>query len=263
MGTSTCLVVNGTELRQVPGMCGVVDGGIVDGLWGYEAGQSGVGDLFGWFVDNAVPRQYEEDAATRGVGVHEHLTALAATQSVGQHGLIALDWLSGNRSVLVNHELSGVLVGLTVTTRPEDVYRALVESTAFGARVIVEAFAGAGVPVDEFIVAGGLAKNELVMQIYADVLRLPLSLIGSEQGPALGSAIHAAVAAGAYPDVPAASDAMGRLEQAVYVPNAANADRYDELFAEYVTLHDHFGRGGNDVMRRLKRIRREAAAGGA
>jgi L-ribulokinase len=136
------------------------------------------------------------------------------------------------------------------------------ESTAFGARVIVEAFAGAGVPVDEFIVAGGLAKNELLMQIYADVLRLPLSLIGSEQGPALGSAIHAAVAAGAYPDVPAAADAMGRLEQAVYVPNEADADRYDELFAEYVILHDHFGRGDNEVMRRLKRIRRDAAPGG-
>jgi L-ribulokinase len=263
MGTSTCHVVNGTDLRQVPGMCGVVDGGIVEGLWGYEAGQSGVGDLFGWFVDNAVPRRYEEDAAARGLGVHEHLTALAAEQAVGQHGLLALDWLSGNRSVLVNHELSGLLVGLTVTTRPEDIYRALMESTAFGARVIVEAFVGAGVPVDEFIVAGGLAKNGLLMQIYADVLRLPLSLIGSEQGPALGSAIHAAVAAGAYPDVPAASEAMGRLDQAVYVPNDATADRYDELFAEYSTLHDHFGRGGNDVMRRLKRIRRDVAAGGA
>jgi L-ribulokinase len=262
MGTSTCHVINGTDLRQVPGMCGVVDGGIVKGLWGYEAGQSGVGDLFGWFVDNAVPHRYEEDAAARGVGVHEHLTALAAEQAVGQHGLLALDWLSGNRSVLVNHELSGLLVGLTVTTRPEDIYRALMESTAFGARVIVEAFVGAGVPVDEFIVAGGLAKNGLLMQIYADVLRLPLSLIGSEQGPALGSAIHAAVAAGAYPDVPAASEAMGRLEQAVYVPNEASADRYDELFAEYSTLHDHFGRGGNDVMRRLKRIRRDVAAGG-
>jgi L-ribulokinase len=262
MGTSTCHVVNATDLRQVPGMCGVVDGGIVEGLWGYEAGQSGVGDLFGWFVDNAVPRRCEDEAAARGVGVHEHLTSLAATQMVGQHGLLALDWLSGNRSVLVNHELSGLLVGLTVTTRPEDIYRALMESTAFGARVIVEAFVGAGVPVDEFVVAGGLAKNELLMQIYADVLRLPLSLIGSEQGPALGSAIHAAVAAGVYPDVPAAADAMGRLVQAAYVPNDVNADRYDELFAEYTALHDHFGRGGNDVMRRLKRIRRDVAAGG-
>jgi L-ribulokinase len=261
MGTSTCHVVNGVDLHEVPGMCGVVDGGIVDGLWGYEAGQSGVGDLFGWFVDNCVPRSYSDEAERRGISTHDHLTTLAQAQAVGEHGLLALDWHSGNRSVLVNHELSGLVVGLTVTTRPEDVYRALVESTAFGARTIIEAFVGAGVPVDEFVVAGGLAKNRLIMQIYADVLRLPLSLIGSEQGPALGSAIHAAVAAGAYPDVPTAAAVMGKLEQAVYTPIVANADRYDELFKEYTTLHDYFGRGGNDVMRRLKRIRRDVAAG--
>ena len=263
MGTSTCHVMNGTELREVPGMCGVVDGGIIEGLWGYEAGQSGVGDLFGWVVDNCVPDRYAAEAQRRGIGLHEYLTQLAAAQRVGQHGLLALDWLNGNRSVLVNHELSGLIVGLTVTTAPEDIYRALMESTAFGARKIVEAFVDSGVPVDELVVAGGLAKNALLMQIYADVLRLPLSLIGSEQGPALGSAIHAAVAAGAYPDVPAASEAMGKLQTAVYTPIAENADRYDELFAEYTTLHDYFGRGHNDVMRRLKRIRREVAAGGA
>ncbi|MET0909416.1 MAG: ribulokinase [Ilumatobacteraceae bacterium] len=263
MGTSTCHVMNGTELREVPGMCGVVDGGIIEGLWGYEAGQSGVGDLFGWVVDNCVPDRYAAEAQRRGIGVHEYLTQLAAAQRVGQHGLLALDWLNGNRSVLVNHELSGLIVGLTVTTAPEDIYRTLMESTAFGARKIVEAFVDSGVPVDELVVAGGLAKNALLMQIYADVLRLPLSLIGSEQGPALGSAIHAAVAAGAYPDVPAASEAMGKLQKAVYTPIAENADRYDELFAEYTTLHDYFGRGHNDVMRRLKRIRREVAAGGA
>ena len=262
MGTSTCHVMNGAELYEVPGMCGVVDGGIVDGLWGYEAGQSGVGDLFAWLVESGVPRRYSDVAEAQGVSLHEHLTELAAAQQVGEHGLLALDWLNGNRSVLVNHELSGLIVGLTLTTRPEDIYRALMESTAFGARKIVEAFVDAGVPVDEFIVAGGLAKNRLLMQIYADVLRLPLSLIGSEQGPALGSAIHAAVAAGAYPDVPTASSAMGKLERAVFEPIAANADRYDELFAEYTTLHDYFGRGSNDVMRRLKRIRRDVASGG-
>ncbi len=261
MGTSTCHVMSGADRREVPGMCGVVDGGIIEGLWGYEAGQSGVGDLFGWVVDNCLPRQYADEAEARGLGRHEYLTELAAAQAVGQHGLVALDWLNGNRSVLVNHELSGLLVGVTLSTRPEDIYRALLESTAFGARTIVEAFVSSGVPVDEFIVAGGLAKNRLLMQIYADVLRMPLSLIGSEQGPALGAAIHAAVAAGCYADVPSASAAMGRLDRAVYTPIAANADRYDELFAEYTTLHDYFGRGANDVMRRLKRIRREVAAG--
>lgn len=162
--------------------------------------------------------------------------------------------------MLVNHELTGLVLGLTVTTRPEDVYRALMEATAFGTRTIVETFEAAGVPVDEFIVAGGLARNRLLMQIYADVLRRPLSLIASEQGPALGSAIHAAVAAGAYPDVPAAAEAMGRRHEAVYEPNPADAARYDELYAEYTALHDHFGRGGSDVMHRLKRIRREASS---
>src|SRR5690348_5468832 len=192
-------------LRDVPGMCGVVDGGIIAGRWGYEAGQSGVGDIFGWFTEQSVPASYAVAAAGAGESVHEHLTRLAAAQEVGQHGLVALDWHSGNRSVLVDHELSGLVMGMTLATRPEDVYRALLEATAFGTRVIVEAFSESGVPVEEFIVAGGLAKNELLMQIYADVTRLPLSVIGSEQGPALGSAIHAAVAAGAYPDVSTAA----------------------------------------------------------
>ncbi|MCW2779523.1 MAG: ribulokinase, partial [Frankiales bacterium] len=196
MGTSTCHVMSSDVLAEVPGMCGVVDGGIVPGLWGYEAGQSGVGDVFGWFVDTCVPASYATDAAAQGLSVHEHLTALAARQQVGEHGLVALDWHSGNRSVLVDHELSGVVVGLTLSTRPEDVYRALVEATAFGARTIVEAFEAAGVPVTEFVVAGGLLKNAFLMQVYADVLRRPLSALTSEQGPALGAAIHAAVAAG-------------------------------------------------------------------
>ena len=258
MGTSTCHVVNGTSLHDVPGMCGVVDGGIVAGSWGYEAGQSGVGDLFAWCANYGVPVDYEQAAAAAGIDMHQHLSNLAAVQAVGQHGLLALDWHNGNRSVLVNHELSGLVVGLTVNTRPEDVYRALVEATAFGARTIVDTLVEHGVPVDEYIVAGGLAKYPFVMQIYADVLRRPLSVIGSAQGPALGSAIHAAVAAGAYPDVAAASAAMGSLKPDGYQPSPAAADRYERLFADYTELHDHFGRGATDVMRRLKQLRREA-----
>jgi L-ribulokinase len=258
MGTSTCHIMNGEALREVPGMCGAVDGGITAGLWGYEAGQSGVGDIFNWFVTNAVPAAYAEEAAARGLDVHELLTEKAATQPVGAHGLVALDWHSGNRSVLVDHELSGVVVGQTLATRPEDVYRALLEATAFGTRTIVEAFEASGVPVEEFVVAGGLLKNPLLMQIYSDVLDLPLSTIRSTQGPALGAAIHAAVAAGAYPDIHAASDAMGGVDRAVYTPDPARVAAYDALYAEYRTLHDYFGRGANDVMRRLKAIRRTA-----
>lgn len=254
MGTSTCHVVNGTELAEVPGMCGVVEGGLSPGAWGYEAGQSGVGDIFGWFVEHATPA---------GLDSHERLSELAAAQPVGAHGLIALDWWNGNRSLLVNHDLSGLVVGLTLATRPADVYRALLEATAYGTRMIIEAFSAAGVPTRELVVAGGLTANRLLMQIYSDVTNRPLSLIGSAQGPALGSAIHAAVAAGAYPDVYAASAAMGRVDRDAYRPDPDRARAYDALYAEYRTLHDHFGRGGNDVMSRLRAIRNAAVDGSA
>jgi len=258
MGTSTCHVMNGDKLAEVPGMCGVVDGGIVDGLYGYEAGQSGVGDIFAWYVKNQVPQSAVDDAAAAGKSVHQHLTDVAYEQPVGAHGLVALDWHSGNRSVLVDHELSGVIVGQTLATSPADGYRALLEATAFGTRRIVQAFDESGVPVTEFIAAGGLLKNKHLMQTYSDVLRMPISTITSEQGPALGSAIHAAVAAGAYADIRAAAEAMGSVERATYTPDPANADAYDALYAEYLLLHDWFGRGGNDVMHRLRAMRREA-----
>ena len=266
MGTSTCHVMTSEELAEVPGMCGVVDGGIVAGLWGYEAGQSGVGDIFGWFTSTAVPAAYERAADERGLSLHEYLTELAAGQQVGEHGLVALDWHSGNRSVLVDHELSGLVVGQTLATRPEDTYRALLEATAFGTRTIVESFRGAGVPVTELVVAGGLLQNKLLMQIYADVTRLPLSTIVSSQGPALGSAIHAAVAGGAYPDVRTAASVMGGRTAEAYVPDDDNAARYDALYAEYQKLHDYFGRLGehnNQVMHRLRAIRRESTRSGA
>ena len=260
MGTSTCHVMNWDALVEVPGICGVVDGGIVSGLYGYEAGQSGVGDIFAWYVRNQVPGRYYEDATKAGVGIHEHLTALAEDQPIGGHGLIALDWHSGNRSVLVDHQLSGLVLGATLNTRAEDVYRALLEATAFGTRKIVETFSASGVPVTEFIVAGGLLKNAFLMQMYCDVLRLPISTIASDQGPALGAAIHAAVAAGAYQDVRAAAQAMGKANKNVYTPNELASVAYDRLYAEYSTLHDYFGPGGK-VMHRLRSIKGEALAG--
>lgn len=257
MGTSTCHVMNHDALSEVPGMCGVVDGGIVSGLYGYEAGQSGVGDIFAWYVNNQVPQKYFDDAKAAGKSVHQHLTDLAAAEPIGAHGLVALDWQSGNRSVLVDHELSGVVLGTTLTTTAEQVYRALLESTAFGTRMIVDTFNKSGVPVKEFIVAGGLLKNKFLMQLYSDVTRLPLSTIDTDQGPALGSAIHAAVAAGVYPNVNAAADAMGKVNKAVYTPNEERAKQYDKLYREYAELHDYFGRGTNNVMKRLKQLKRE------
>ncbi|MFD8303839.1 ribulokinase [Streptomyces sp. NPDC059690] len=258
MGTSTCHVMSSDRYGTVPGMCGIVDGGILPGLWGYEAGQSGVGDIFGWFVRTGFPAEYAAAAEAAGQDAHTYLTGLAARQKVGEHGLIALDWHSGNRSVLVDHDLSGMIVGQTLATRPEDVYRALLEATAFGTRTIVEAFETAGVPVEELIVAGGLTKNTLLMQIYADVTRRPLSVVDSAQGPALGAAMHAAVAAGAHADIRAAAHAMGRVRRGVHLPDPGRAAAYDRLYAEYRTLHDYFGRGANDVMHRLRRIRTEA-----
>jgi L-ribulokinase len=260
MGTSTCHVMVGEQLAEVPGMCGVVDGGIVPGHWGYEAGQSGVGDIFAWFVDNAVPPAYHEQARELGIGVHEHLTRLGAQQAVGEHGLIALDWWSGNRSVLVDHELSGVLVGMTLSTRPHEIYRALVEATAFGARKIVDAFDSSGVLVREFVAAGGLLKNAPLMQCYSDVIGQSISVIDSEQGPALGSALHAAVAAGVHADIYAAAREMGKLRRDVYTPDPGRHRAYDELYAVYSSVHDHFGRDRRDLMRELQSIRERAVA---
>jgi L-ribulokinase len=261
MGTSTCHITIGDTLVEVPGMCGVVEGGVVPGLYGYEAGQTGVGDIFGWFVEHAVPPRYHDEARARGLDLHSYLSELAAAQEVGRHGLIALDWNNGNRSVLVDHELSGLILGLTLATRADDIYRALIEATAFGTRKILDAFAEAGIRVDDFVVAGGLVKNALVMQIYADVIRMPLHIGGSDQGPALGSAMHAAVAAGLHPDIRAAAAAMGKLERDAYVPDERSADAYDPIYERYVRLHDHFGRGGDDVMHALRDLRPREVVG--
>jgi L-ribulokinase len=257
MGTSTCHVMNGEQVAEVPGMCGVVRDGITPGSWGYEAGQSGVGDIFGWFVEHAVPPSYHEAARDAGQDLHEHLTSLAEKQQIGEHGLVALDWHSGNRSTLVDHRLSGVIAGLTLATRPEDVYRALLESTAFGTRRIIDAFQDAGVPVERLVIAGGLLKNSFLMQIYSDVTGYPLDVIDSSQGPALGAAIHAAAAAGAYDDVAAASAAMGKRLDDVYQPDAERHRRYDEVYADYVELYEHFGRD-SDLLHRLRDRRDEA-----
>ncbi|CAL9369749.1 Ribulokinase [Nocardiopsis dassonvillei] len=263
MGTSTCHVMNSDVLAEVPGMCGLAHGGITPGAWGYEAGQSGVGDVFAWFADSYVPPAYHEEARERGLSVHDLLSERAADAAVGEHGLLALDWHSGNRSVLVDHDLSGVLVGLTLATRPEEVYRALVEATAFGTRTIVEAFADAGVPVHDLTIGGGMVRNPFVLQVYADVLGRPLRVVASEHSCAVGAAIHAAVAAGAHPDIHAASAAMGGVREGTVDPDPVRAAAYDGLFALYTELHDHFGRGGSRSLHRLRALRNAALAAAA
>jgi L-ribulokinase len=259
MGTSTCHVMVSEKFAEVPGMCGVVDGGIIAGSLGYEAGQSGVGDIFGWFANNYAPTEYISTATAKGLDIHTYLSELASAQPVGAHGLVALDWQSGNRSTLVDHQLSGLIMGLTLATKPEEIYRAIVESTAYGARKIVQTFNESGVPVKEFIAAGGLIKNRFVMQIYADVLNMPITIIKSAQGPALGSAIHAAVAAGAYKNVQSAAAAMGGVAEERYQPNPANAQVYNELYELYNQLYESFGHNG--AMHSLRAIRDRALTG--
>jgi len=262
MGTSICHMVLGTQQRIVPGMCGVVEDGIVPGLFGYEAGQSCVGDHFAWFVTNCVPADYQHDAERRGIDLHQLLEEKAAALRPGESGLLALDWWNGNRSVLVDVDLTGLLIGATLATKPEEIYRALIEATAYGTRMIVETFEESGVAVEELVAAGGLPeRNKLLMQIYADVTGREIKLAGTPQAGALGSAMHGAVAAGSgaggYDDIRQATARMAHLKDESYVPNAENGRIYDQLYAEYVTLHDYFGRGANDVMKRLKRIRAE------
>jgi L-ribulokinase len=265
MGTSTCHMVLGTEQRLVPGMCGVVEDGILPGFFGYEAGQSCVGDHFAWFVENAVPATYQQEALERKIGLHQLLEEKAAALRPGESGLLALDWWNGNRSVLVDVDLTGMLLGATLATRPEEVYRALIEATAYGTRVIIETFEESGVAVNELVATGGLPdRNRLLMQIYADVTGREIKVAAAQQAGALGSAMHGAVAAGAaaggHASIQDAAARMAHLRDEVYRPIAANKAIYDRLYAEYVALHDYFGRGANDVMKRLKAIKAKARA---
>lgn len=263
MGTSICHMILSKEERVVPGICGYVEDGIVPGFFGYEAGQSCVGDHFAWFVEHCVPASYAREAEERGIDFHQLLEEKAALLKPGESGLLALDWWNGNRSVLVDVDLSGLLVGATLATRPEEIYRALIEATAFGTRVIIEAFQDHGIPVEELVTCGGLPeKNRLLMQIYADVTGREMKVTASQQTSALGSAMHAAVAAGkqagGYDSIFEASRYMARLKDETFKPDPTTKEVYDQLYAEYVILHDYFGRGGNDVMKTLKRIKAEA-----
>jgi L-ribulokinase len=262
MGTSNCHMVLGTEERIVPGMCGYVEDGIIPGFFGYEAGQSCVGDHFAWFTENCVPAAYEREAEARGISIHELLEEKAAQLKPGESGLLALDWWNGNRSVLVDVDLTGLLLGATLATKPEEIYRALIEATAYGTRIIIEAFDANGVPVNQIVATGGLPdRNKLLMQIYADVTGRPIVIAGTHQGGALGSAMHGAVAAGkaagGYDTIVEAAQHMAWLREERYTPNPEAGKVYDRLFAEYVTLHDYFGRGANDVMKRLKALKAE------
>lgn len=263
IGTSTCDIMCGTEEKIIPGMCGVVEDGVLPGYFGYEAGQSCVGDHFEWFVKNCVPASYYEEAEKKGMSIHQLLTEKASKLRIGESGLLALDWWNGNRSVLVDVDLTGLMLGMTLTTKPEEMYRALIEATAFGKNIIIENFEASGVPVDELYACGGISKkNTMMMQIYADVTNKEIFIGASDQAPALGAAMFGAVAAGAakggYDSIFDAAKAMGKVEERTYKPIPENVEAYQKLYAEFKLLHDYFGRGENDVMKRLKNIKAES-----
>ena len=257
IGTSSGYMLNTQKALTVDGICATVGDGLFDGLYTHEAGQSAVGDIFHWFVDNGIPESYELEAKARGISIHKLLREKAKTLKPGESGLLALDWHNGNRSVLDNGDLSGLILGLTLQTRPEEIYRALIESVAFGTRVIFDRFEESGAEIKNVCAAGGIAqKDEMMMQIYADVLNRPIRIAGTSQACARGAAIMAAVAAKCYPDVFTACDALALPDYCTYYPNEKNCAAYEKLFAEYKILHDYFGTGVNRVMERLTEMKR-------
>lgn len=266
IGTSTCDMMVAPmdgQLANIPGVCGIVPGSIVPGMYGLEAGQSAVGDIFNWFVKQLTPATY----AAKG-DAHENLTRQAQKLKPGESGLVALDWNNGNRTILVDPLLSGLLIGHTLHTTAPEIYRTLVEATAFGALTIIKRFEEYGMPVSEVVNCGGIAeKNAFVMQIYADVCNRPMKISRSAQTCALGAAIFGAVVGGAYPDVPAAQQAMTGVKPKVYRPRKAAANVYAELYRLYRQLHDAFGTSTlpgalpsvmKDLIALRSRIRQEA-----
>ncbi|MDO5444980.1 MAG: ribulokinase [Eubacteriales bacterium] len=263
IGTSTGHIMTTDKFRPVPGITGSVENGILPGMFAYESGQICVGDSLNWFVDHCVPEEYTASAKKEGINIHGFLTRLAGTMAPGESGLLALDWWNGNRSVLCDYDLSGMIVGLTLQTKPEEIYRALIESTAFGTRKIIESYLESGIEINTLYACGGIArKNELFMQIYADVLGREIHIISSDQAPAHGSAIFGAVAAGkesgGYSDIFSASSSMGVPCSKTFSPIPEYSEIYDELYSEYLKLHDYFGRGENDLMRKLKSLRKSS-----
>ncbi len=258
IGTSSCDILVNEEELPIPGLYGVSYDSILPGLYGYEAGQATLGDLFKWFVDTCVPTSYFTQAQERGLSIFDHLNDLAKRYEPGESGLLVLDWWNGNRSVLLDTNLSGMILGLRLSTKCEEIYRALVEGLSFGKRRIVEQFCSYGARVERLCATGGVAvKNPFLMQTYADVIGIPVSVSTADNGSCIGSAIYGAVAAGeaagGYNDIRWAAKKMGGGVAAVYTPNPCYRQIYDILYEEYKTLHDYFGIS-NPVMKRLRGV---------
>ena len=255
VGTSSCYFINSEEEKNPPGICGVVKDGIVPGCYTYEAGQSGCGDIFDWFIKNGVPAKYEKEATEKGIGIHSLLREKALRLRPGESGLLAMDWLNGNRSPLADSDLSGCLLGLTLRTKPEEIYRAWLESTAFGAKNILDNFEKNGLEFDSILAGGGIAKKDpFMMQIYADVFGKEIQIAEATQVGALGSAVCAAVAGGIFPTIQAAADVIASRPDRSYQPNREAHEIYQKLYAEYIRLQQIFGIPEDSTMKRLLQI---------
>ena len=256
LGTSGCFIINHKQEIEIKGICGRVNNAIFKGYYTYEAGQSCLGDGYDWFVKNFFPESYAKEAKALGMSPHAYLREKASKLRVGESGLLVLDWFNGNRSVLSDYDLTGMVLGLTLTTKPEEIYRAIIEASAFSSRMIIDTFADSGIVINSVCASGGIAlKDEMMMQILADVTRKEIRVASSTQAGALGSAIYASVGCGIHPSMKEAVKVMSVPAARVYTPIEENSQRYDKLFEEYKVLHDYFGRGENDVMKRLMRLK--------
>lgn len=260
VGTSSChMILSETEVG-IPGVAGIVKNGIIPGYFAYEAGQSCVGDGFAWFVDNCVPASYVAEAKEKDITIHKLLEEKLKGYKAGQSGLIALDWFNGVRSPLMDFNLNGLILGVNLLTKPEEIYLSLIEATAYGTRMIIESFENAGVEVKNIVLSGGIPlKNKMFVQIYSDVCNREIRICDSSNASAMGAAILGAAAASekitGYKNTQEIVSALGKINKDVYMPNPENVAVYNELYNEYKTLFQYFGTGINDVMKRLNAIR--------
>lgn len=260
IGTGMGMILQGREEHAFPGLNGVCYGSVVPSCYGYETGLSSCGDLFEWFAKHCVPTSDIQAARDHDMTVLQYLTEKLGRYRPGETGLLALDWWNGNRSILVDGALSGMILGLTLQTKPEEILRALFEATGFSAKLIIDEHEKNGVEVKELVAVGGIAeKNPVLIQIYADIIGCPIAVPEVRQACALGTAIYAAVVAGSrgggYDTLEEAIEAMACKKAKHYMPDMENHRIYQKLFKEYRTLHDYFGRGGNDVMKRLMALK--------
>jgi len=263
IGTSFAHHMMSEKDADVYGICAQVKDGILPGYYAYEAGQSGGGDIYAWFIENCIPEKYEIEAREKGIGIHQLLCEKLQNYRIGQSGLIALDWFNGVRSPLTDFDLNGLVLGMNLQTKPEDIYMALIEATGFGTRMIVGEFEKAGISIESIVMSGGIPlKNPMLVQIYADILNREIRVCQTTQAGAVGAAILGVAAAPStvtgYKDLVEVAETLGKKGDKVYLPNSCNVDAYAALYHEYITLHEYFGKGTNDVMKRLNKMRRES-----